>query len=172
MSVRSRVLGRLEAPMTPAGAAVRLAAAGLLVAAGLAALILVQLWRAPVAERIDTGDELRAQAGIVISEVFSADAGSWQADRARARTLVGGPLQTSMAEALGAPVPAGVSAVRWQPLAVGVVDEQADSGTAVIVVRVLVIPESGQSTESIKSVNADFARSDGRWVLTGMDELQ
>jgi len=172
MSRREKLIRRLEAPLSARGAAGRLLLAGLLTVLGIVAVVLVSLWHAPAADRTATGDELRRQAGPLIAEIFSADADTWDADRDRARELVGGPLRTSLSAGLSAGVPEGVRAVQWQPLAVGVVDQDRDRGTALVVVRVVVIPTQGLPTESVKSVNADFQRSGDRWLLVGMDELQ
>lgn len=143
-----------------------------LVIMAVVAAVLTASWRSPVADRAHTAEELNAQAGTIVAQVFSAEASTWRADREQARKLVTDSFATSIATALTASPPEGVQSVRWEPTQVGVVDAQADSGTALVVARVVVTSLHGEQTSETKSVDADFVRVDGRWLLTGLDELQ
>lgn len=167
-----RLTDLLERPMSRGGAVVRLVAVTVLVSAALACLVLAEAWRAPVAERADTAEQLQEQAGRVVAEVFSADAATWEADRAHARSLVTATLASSVDTGLTAEPPAGVRAVRWEPVAVGVVDAREQSGTALVVAHVVVTRHDSAAEAQTKSVSADFVRADGRWLLSGLDELQ
>ncbi|WP_448221831.1 hypothetical protein [Gordonia iterans] len=163
---------RLEAPMSRRAGAAWWVCSTALVAAALAFVVSVSLWWTPVAARVHSVDELQEQAGSVVSQVFSARAESWRDDRARARELVTGSFAATLDAGLSADAPPGVRSVRWEPVQVGVVDAQRDVGTALIVVHVVVTPTRGEPTAQTKSVNADFERHHGRWLLSGLDELQ
>lgn len=172
-SSRSRRLARrLERPLSPRGAAARLIAAAVLVVVTLTCLALAEAWRAPVAARVDTAEELESRAGQVIAEVFSAEAATWEADREHARSLVTSSLASSVATGLTAPAPAGVRAVRWEPVSVGVSAANEESGTALVVANVVVTHQDREPDADTKTVAADFVREDGRWLLSTVDELQ
>ncbi|GAA3952504.1 hypothetical protein [Gordonia caeni] len=169
---RRRLARRLERPMSPRGATARLIGTAALVAVALTCLALAQAWRAPITARVATAAQLEADAGRMIAEVFSAEAATWQADREHARSLVTGSLASSAATGLSAPAPAGVRAVRWEPVSVGVTAAQEDSGTALVVANVVVTHEDREPDADTKTVTADFVREDGRWLLSTLDELQ
>ncbi|MFC0313296.1 hypothetical protein ACFQNE_16175 [Gordonia phosphorivorans] len=166
------VVDRLEAPMRRRDWWRHGLIVLLLFAIAATAFGVVDARRAPVAARAATTVELNEQAGRILAEVFSARAVSWEQDRAHARTLVTPTLAASVATAFAASPPTGTRSVRWEPLQVGVVDAQEDSGTAVVVVNVIVTPEQGEPTVRTKSVNAEYRRSGDRWLLNGVDELQ
>ena len=86
-------------------------AAALIVAAAL--LVAALLWRAPVAERSSTSQELSAQAGQVVAQVFTADDGDWKQARDRARALMTPAFASTAASGLSAEPPAGVTSVKW-----------------------------------------------------------
>ncbi|MFT3716952.1 MAG: hypothetical protein QM774_13710 [Gordonia sp. (in: high G+C Gram-positive bacteria)] len=146
------------------------AVAAVVIAAVVAGTALA--WRSPVAERAATSDALAGQAGTIVADVFSADASTWTADRERARALMAEPFASSVAAGLTGQPPAGVASVRWEPLTSGVVSVDEHAGTAVVVARVVVTPTAGQPETRVKSVNADFVHTDGRWLLSGVDELR
>lgn len=163
---------RLEAPLGVRGRWIRVVAAVLMAALATAIFAGALAWRAPVVDQQRTAAELEEQAGQVLSAVFSAQAASWQADREAARNLVTGSLATAAAGGFEMSPPAGVRSVRWEPVQVGVVAAEEDSGTALAVVNVVVTDEAGAQTVETKSVSADFVRSGERWLLNALDELQ
>ncbi|MEZ5210209.1 hypothetical protein [Gordonia sp. (in: high G+C Gram-positive bacteria)] len=166
------VVRGLQAPLTARSWAAIAAAVAVLMAAAVCCAFALDA-RAPVAARAGTADQLQRQAGPIVAAVFSARAETWQADRARARTLVTGAFATSVTTGLSAGPPAGVKSVRWEPLQVGVVEARARAGTALVVARVVVTAGPGaESSSAVKSVSADFVRSGDRWLLSGLDELQ
>ncbi|MFT4085971.1 MAG: hypothetical protein QM658_02270 [Gordonia sp. (in: high G+C Gram-positive bacteria)] len=130
------------------------------------------MWRTPAAAQTRSADELSAQAGGIVATVFSASRPTWKADRARARSLTADPFATSSSKALSDGPPDGVQEVRWTPTDVGVVDAQPESGEVLVVVRATVTPMSGAASSQVKSVQARFVRDDGRWLLSGLDELR
>lgn len=170
--MKQKLIDRLETPLSPRDALVRGLVTVLLFAAAATAFGVAEERRVPVVERVDTTAQLQEQAGRIVADVFSARAASWEQDRAHARTLITPSLAASVATALSAQPPAGTRSVRWEPRQVGVVDAHEDSGTALVVVDVVVTSERGEPTVRTKSVNAEFRRSGDRWLLNGLDELQ
>lgn len=168
----SRMVDRLEAPMSSRAAVAWWASAMAMVVLGVVALVLTSLWRAPVADRLGAAEELQRDAGTIVAQVFSASSDTWKADRERARGLVTGGLAASVSDGLSADPPPGVRSVRWEPVQIGVVEAERDSGTALIVVNVVVTPSQGEVRAQTKSVNAFFLQIDGQWKLDGLDELQ
>ena len=150
----------------------RAAGAALILLLGIAAFVLVSVWRAPVSERVAAADELSDRAGQIVAEVFSASSQSWADDRARARSVMTPGLASSLAAGLGDEPPAGVRSVRWEPVAVGVADTEPGAGTALVVSNVVVTQTDGKQVADTKSVNAHFVEADGQWLLSGLDELQ
>lgn len=165
------IVRRLEAPWQTRSTLGTVIAAVLL-ALGIAAFVVVGVWRAPIAERVETAEELSQRAGPIVAEVFSASSASWAADRARARSAMTPELASALAAGLANTPPAGVRSVRWEPVSVGVVDAARGAGTALVVADVVVTQTDGTQAADTKSVTADFVESGGRWLLSGVDELQ
>ncbi len=168
---RQRLVTRLERPVTGRRAVLGFFAVLALLTVALAAFGVAVAQRGPAVERLAVSRELQDRAGPLVAEVFTAGAGTWQADRERARTLVTPAFAASAATGLAAAPPAGVRAVTWTPLSTGVVAAHDDAGTALVVVRVTVTPERGEPAAAVKSVSADLVRDGDRWLLSGLDEL-
>lgn len=168
----SRTVARLERPLGKRAAAQGFAVVLVALIAAMAFFGFAESRREPAEARVDTATSLQTEAGTIVADVFSANAASWKQDRDRARMLVTETFASSAATGFSAGAPAGVRAVKWEPLSTGVARAEADSGTALVVVRVTVEPDAGEPTVQTKSVNADFVRTDGRWLLDGLDELQ
>ncbi len=134
--------------------------------------VLVGVWRAPTAGREQAFGDLSDRAGTIVAQVFSAGSDSWAADRGRARSVMTPELAATWAAGLAQTPPAGVRSVRWEPVAVGVVDAEPGEGTALVIANVVVTQTDGKQAAETKSVNADFVESGGQWLLSGLDELQ
>ncbi|MGV9712930.1 hypothetical protein ACWDTI_19965 [Gordonia sp. NPDC003424] len=151
----------------------------LLVCSGLVAVVLlagalVWLLRANAAAADDARarHELRESAGTVVAHVFSVGQDTWQADRARARGLVGGRFAENHATELTRPPADGVRRVLWRPDVVGVIDADAAHGDVVIRATVTTTPASGPDVVEKRSVTAQFERVGERWVLGDLEVLQ
>lgn len=167
-----RLTHRLERPVSDRRAALGLLAVLLLLAIALGAFGAAAAHRRPAADRLAVSRELQEGAGRLVAEVFTAGAGTWRADRERARSLVTPAFAASAATGFAAEPPTGVRAVTWTPLSTGVIDAHTEAGTALVVVRVTVTPDRGEPTTATKAVSAELVRADGRWLLNGLDELQ
>ncbi|MFZ2510236.1 MAG: hypothetical protein WAW85_04005, partial [Gordonia sp. (in: high G+C Gram-positive bacteria)] len=74
--MKAEVGRRLEVPWTSRSTGGAILSAVLL-SAGIAIVVLVGIWRGPVAERAHTSDDLAQQAGQIVADVFSASSDSW-----------------------------------------------------------------------------------------------
>ena len=75
-------------PIGVRGAAIRLAIAAVVLVATL--VVVLALWNShrTGSDVAESRDQLRAQAGTIVADVFSVDADRWQQDRTRARERV------------------------------------------------------------------------------------
>ena len=166
------VRDRLRAPLTRRRAVLIVAVAVIVLVAATAVYGWASRSRDAVTAREQAATQVAAQAGSLVADVFSVDRSQWQADRARAAALLAEPLATSQRAALAAGPPDGVAAIRWSPVEAGVVRAEADIATAVVVADVTVVAGDGAQESTRKTVQADLVRRDGRWLLSGLDELQ
>ncbi|QTI68234.1 hypothetical protein [Gordonia polyisoprenivorans] len=113
----------------------------------------------------DNRDSLRAHAGAIVAQVFSVDNATWQADRARARTLVAGDFAGSFATQLHRAPPAGTASVRWHPDSVAIIDTGREGGDALIRATVLTRSGTGQQSTEKLTLRTGFVLRDGRWLL-------
>lgn len=162
----------LRKPMSPRVVAAWLVATLVVVAAAIA--FCVQGFGAKEAAASDLRADitLQKEAGGIIADVFSVDSRSWSNDRRTAKALVAPPLSVSASEALDGPPPAGTTSVNWVPEQVAVSWADDTAGEVLAVVRVTVTERGGQIQSRMKSVQASFVRPDGRWLLSGLEELQ
>ncbi|MXP20452.1 hypothetical protein GIY30_03655 [Gordonia sp. HNM0687] len=149
------------------GGVIAVVATALLVAVGVQ-------WRQSVTDSATdrARTELRRSAGEIVAQVFSVTAASWQADRDRARGLVGGEFARRYATELTRPPADGAVRVTWRPDVVGVVAAEPDRGTTLIraSVETVATPDAPPITEK-RSVQARFDRDGDIWQLTGMEVL-
>lgn len=181
-SLRSRNLLRLERSRRrgaatggsvvawPAGMVAVIAAAvvlGLLITAVTLSAQRVATQRSIADNRIT----LRDQAGEILGAVFSVDADHWQADRARARGLVGTDFERTYGAQLHRPPPSGTTAVSWRGETTALVDVADHSGTALV--RAMVTTRADDASESVDrhTLRAEFDLVDGRWLLVSADVI-
>ncbi len=144
--------------------------AGIVVAVLIAALVGVLRTSASDAADERARTELRREAGGIVAQIFSVDAATWQADRARARSLMAGEFAARYAAELGRPPADGARRITWTSDAVGVTDATAESGDVVIAGIVVTTPADGTPPVTEKrSVTARFDRDGDRWVVTRVD---
>ncbi|MFW0783959.1 hypothetical protein AAFP35_05510 [Gordonia sp. CPCC 206044] len=170
--------GPQQSPVRPRVVSVRtasilVAVAGIVVIALLATLIC--LWRTADGDAATerARSELRREAGGIVAQVFSVDVQTWQTDRAKARTLVGGEFADRYATELTRPPSAGAAAITWTSDEVGIIDAGPDHGDVLIraTVRTRGDTGAGSFVEEKRSVTAGFDRVGQRWVLTGLAVL-
>ncbi|GAC67777.1 hypothetical protein GS4_11_00450 [Gordonia soli NBRC 108243] len=119
----------------------------------------------------DNRDSLREQAGPILAQVFSVDRAHWEADRARARSAIAGEFAVRYAAELTRPPAAGIAAVRWTPLVVGITDVDDAEGAVVARAEVVTRPVTGTETRDEQTVDAGFTLRDGRWLLDRLDVI-
>ncbi|MGK2316855.1 hypothetical protein [Gordonia rhizosphera] len=144
--------------------------AGVVVAVLIAAL--VGVLRASASDAADerARTELRREAGRIVAQIFSVDAATWRADRARARGLMAGEFAARYAAELGRPPADGARRITWTSDAVAVADATAESGDVVIAGTVVTTPADAATPVTEKlSVTVRFDRDGDRWVVTGVD---
>ncbi|EON34594.1 hypothetical protein GTC6_00025 [Gordonia terrae C-6] len=136
-------------------------------------VVVLALWdsQRAGADVAESRDELRTQAGAIVSEVFSVDAERWQQDRARARALVAEDFTDSYGAQLDRPPPEGTSSVTWRPEIVSIVGADAQEGEALLRVAVTVRPADRPATTVRRSVLARFVRSGDAWRLSAADVI-
>lgn len=158
-------------PVTARAAAARIAIAAVVLVTTI--VVVHALWgsQRAGADVAQSRDQLRTSAGTIVSDVFSVDAGRWQLDRARARTLVADDFTDSYGAQLDRPPPEGTSSVTWRPEIVSVVAADADAGEALLRVSVTVRPTAGPASTVRRSVLARFVRSDDAWLLAAADVI-
>ncbi|MEY1674185.1 MULTISPECIES: hypothetical protein [Gordonia] len=163
--------GQTTQPVTARAAAVRIAIASVVLVTAL--VVVLALWESQRAgaEVAHSRDQLRTQAGAIVSDVFSVDAGRWQQDRARARALVADDFTDSYGAQLDRPPPEGTSSVTWRPEIVSVVAADGEEGEALVRVSVTVRPDAGPATTVRRSVLARFVRMDDAWLLAAADVI-
>ena len=158
-------------PIGVRGAAVRLAVAAVVLVTTLAVVLVSWDSRRAGTDIAESRDQLRTQAGTIVADVFSVDAGRWQQDRARARALVADDFVDSYGAQLDRPPTDGTSSVTWRPEVVGIVAVDAAEGEALLRVAVTVRPAAGPATTVRRTVLARFARSDDTWLLAAADVI-
>ncbi|MFE0749611.1 hypothetical protein [Gordonia sp. NPDC058843] len=158
-------------PVTSRAAAVRIAVAVIALVTTL--VVVLALWNSQRAgaEVAASRDQLRTQAGAIVSDVFSVDSGRWQQDRARARALVADDFTDSYGAQLDRPPPEGTSAVTWRPEIVSIVAADTAEGEALLRVAVTVRPAAQPATTVRRSVLARFVRSGDAWLLAAADVI-
>lgn len=163
----------MRSEILPVRTATLLLTVTVVVAAALAGA-LVMLVRANAADSDveHSRRQLRDTAGQVVAQVFSVNRDTWQADRTRARGLVGGRFAANHATELTRPPADGVVRVVWTPDVVGITDVGSERGAAVIRATVRTTPVSGSTIVEKRSVTAQFDRVADRWVLDDLDVLQ
>ena len=115
---------------------------------------------------------LRETAGGIVAQAFSVNRSTWQADRARARDVVGGEFAESQAPALDSPPPDGVDSITWRPDGVGLINVGSRDGDVLVYARVDTVGVVGaQPLSRRQAVQAHLELVDGRWLLTRLDVL-
>ncbi|MBR7191120.1 MULTISPECIES: hypothetical protein [Gordonia] len=158
-------------PIGVRGAAIRLAIAAVVLVATL--VVVLALWNShrTGSDVAESRDQLRAQAGTIVADVFSVDADRWQQDRTRARERVADEFTDSYGAQLDRPPPEGTSSVTWRPEVVSIVAVDAAEGEALLRVVVTVRPAAGPATTVQRTVLARYARSDDTWLLAAADVI-
>lgn len=144
-------------------------AAGLVVAAVLLWWAVVEA--ATARESADAREELRAVAPERVAALFSADAATWSADRARAREQVTDEFAITGGLAQPSAPPPGVRSIGWEPVITGEVEVRDDRGEVLMVVAVTTVASSGETGETRETVLVDLTRIDDRWLISGVDPL-
>lgn len=158
-------------PIGVRGAAIRLAIAAVVLVATL--VVVLALWNShrTGSDVAESRDQLRAQAGTIVADVFSVDADRWQQDRTLARERVADEFTDSYGAQLDRPPPEGTSSVTWRPEVVSIVAVDAAEGEALLRVAVTVRPATGPATTVQRTVLARYARSDDTWLLAAADVI-
>ncbi|MYR08710.1 hypothetical protein GTV32_21415 [Gordonia sp. SID5947] len=140
--------------------------------------VLAWQWRISSADSATatSRDELRRDAGKVVAQVFSVDGATWQADRNRARGLVGGEFAARYATELTRPPSDGARSIVWTPEVVGIVDAGPEHGDVLIRAEIVTTPVAAAGggpggvpiTENV-SVTARFDKLGERWLLTRVE---
>ncbi|MGC4961852.1 hypothetical protein [Gordonia sp. DT101] len=138
--------------------------------------VLAWQWRVSVTDSATerSRDQLRNDAGKVVAQVFSVDTATWQADRTRARGLVGGEFAARYASELTRPPADGARSIVWTPEAVGIVDAGPDSGDVLIRAKIVTTPavaSAGAPITERSSVTARFDKADDHWLLTRVEVI-
>ncbi len=175
MRIPLRTTSGRDRIVAPGAALVAAVVAVVVIAALVTAVIAAATSLSDQRRTADNRNSLRAHAGAIVAQVFSVDSATWQADRARARTLVAGDFAGSFAAQLHRAPPAGTASVRWHPDSVAIIDTGRDNGDALIRATVLTRSENGQpgtGQESTVQKSAEhltlrtgFVLRDGRWLL-------
>lgn len=172
MSVKTFVVARLEKPMGGPLAILWTVVSIVIVAVALTWCVGGFSDRAEASDESEARTSLHEAAGPIVTDVFSVDSRSWETDREKARAVVAPPLSRSSGRALTQPPPTNVGSVSWVPEHVAVVWADADAGEVLMVVDVSVTSRSGHVQKETKSVQTSFVRHDGKWLLSGLEELQ
>ena len=114
---------------------------------------------------------VRDVAGQAVAQLFSVSRSSWQADRARARGVVGGEFAESYSTVLAGPPADGIDAIVWRPDAVGLVDVGTATADVVISATIETVRSGGARTSARRSVQARLDQANGRWLVTRIDVL-
>lgn len=162
---------RLERRITRATVLGMVAACIALVVA-LTVCVLGLAHRSDVRAAASDRNAVSAQAGDAVAAVFSVSEKTWQRDRQAAKVFLAEPMSTALASALAGGPSAGVVSVDWSPQHAATVDVDGDTATALVVARVTVTPRDGDPQTAQRTVQTTLRRVDGRWLLTGLDELR
>ncbi|AUH68124.1 MULTISPECIES: hypothetical protein [Gordonia] len=168
----NRFLTYLEKPMSTWGTVLRLGVTAVVFTAGLIFCISGLDDHAEQRDAAQARQTLQEKAGTIVADVFSVDSRTWAGDRKTARSLVAPPLSIASGPALNGPPPDGTASVSWVPQNVAVSWADGDAGEALVIVQVTVTSRSGHSESRTKAVQASYVRSDDRWLLSGLEELQ
>ncbi|WOC11582.1 hypothetical protein [Gordonia sp. MP11Mi] len=117
-------------------------------------------------------DTVSEQAADAVAAVFSVSEKTWRHDRQAAKTHLADPMSTSLASALARGPAEGVISVEWEPQHAATVDIDQDTATAIVVARVTVTSRRGPPQTADRTVQTSLRRVEGRWLVTGMDELR
>ena len=163
--------GRLERPVT------RITLIGVVVAfvvlVGAFAVCVVGVdHRSDARAAAAARDTVSEEAADAVAAVFSVSEKTWRQDRQKATTYLAEPMSTSLASALAGGPAAGVVSVDWEPQHAATVDVDADTATVIVVARVTVTPRGKPPQTANRTVQTSLRCVDGRWMVTGMDELK
>ncbi|NDK91819.1 hypothetical protein GYA93_19915 [Gordonia desulfuricans] len=141
----------------------------------LVVLVVAVVWGVRAADRHHTVDDnrmsLRAHAGQIVATVFTVDRAHWEADRARAREVIGGDFASTFATALRSPPADGTAAVTWSPGTVALIDVDTESGAALIRSNVVTRTDDGHEETTARTVRAGFVRHGEGWLLTSAEVI-
>ncbi|MET9201232.1 hypothetical protein [Gordonia sp. NPDC003585] len=115
-------------------------------------------------------DELRAQAGRIVADVFSVDTRTWQSDRDRARGLVGPEFTESYGAQLNRAPTEPVVSVVWRPETVGLVRVGEGDGEVLIRVEVTTRTQAAPDPAPTRqTVLTHFVKHADHWLLDRAD---